>query len=124
VLRKFDPEVVRLFILRAHYRSPLNYSDAHLEDARASLLRLYNAIGHGEPGSARDDDTDASGAGPAGAFAERFREAMDDDFNTPVAIAVLFDMAAQLNRERDAALERELRRLAGLLGLLARDSEV
>src|SRR5690606_3768856 len=129
VLRRFDPEVLRLFILRAHYRSPLNYSDAHLEDARASLLRLYNAIDH--QGDASDDlraAADGPGAGAAtasvdagSAFAERFREAMDDDFNTPVAVAVLFDMAAELNRKSDAGLERELRRLAGQLGLLARD---
>ena len=121
VLRRFDPEVLRLFILRAHYRSPLNYSDAHLEDARAALLRLYNAIGHGEPESGRDDGADAARSDAARDFGERFREAMDDDFNTPVAIAVLFDMAAELNRGHDAALEVELRRLAGLLGLLWRD---
>ena len=115
VLRKFDAEVVRLFILRAHYRSPLNYSDAHLEDARASLLRLYNALspefqGGGEP-AAIDWNL---------AYEQRFREAMDDDFNTPVALSVLFEMATELNRSRDPALEARLRALAGVLGLLGR----
>jgi len=120
VLRRFDPEVLRLFILRAHYRSPLNYSDAHLEDARASLLRLYNALGQQGAAGAANVDT-AGSAASVGGFAERFREAMDDDFNTPVALAVLFEMAAELNRQPDAGLEQELRRLAGHLGLLGRD---
>ncbi len=116
VLRRFDPEVLRLFILRAHYRSPLNYSDGHLEDARASLLRLYNALD--QQGGA---NAEAGAHASVDGFVERFREAMDDDFNTPVAIAVLFDMAAELNRQPDAALEQALRRLAGHLGLLGRD---
>ena len=117
VLRKFDAEVVRIFILRAHYRSPLNYSDAHLEDARLSLLRLYNALA----------ERDASEAGAAidwsSPWASRFREAMDDDFNTPVALSVLFEMATELNRGGSAALARELRALASVLGLLGRDPE-
>jgi cysteinyl-tRNA synthetase len=116
VLKKFDPEVVRLFILRAHYRSPLNYSDAHLEDARASLLRLYNALS--------DDFAGDAGAGSIDwtqAHAARFRDAMDDDFNTPEALAVLFDLATELNRGRDPAVEARLRALAGVLGLLAKD---
>jgi cysteinyl-tRNA synthetase len=123
VLRKFDPEVLRLFILRAHYRSPLNYSDAHLEDARAALLRLYNAIGKGPEAGTGSDGGPGDERPDIAAFTERFREAMDDDFNTPVAIAVLFEMAAELNRSHDPALEAELRRLAGLLGLLTRDPE-
>jgi len=114
VLRKFDAEVVRLFILRAHYRSPLNYSDAHLEDARASLLRLYTALSDAPPASAATIDW----AAPAPA---RFREAMDDDFNTPVALSVLFDLATEVNRSHDPALEGQLRALSGLLGLLGRD---
>ncbi len=113
VLRKFDPEVVRLFILRAHYRSPLNYSDSHLEDARASLLRLYTALTDGfefDPDPSRIDWTH-----PA---ASRFREAMDDDFNTPEALAVLFELAGELNRTRDAGTENLLRSMASLIGLL------
>ncbi len=128
VLKKFDAEVVRAFMLRAHYRSPLNYSDGHLEDARQALLRLYGALGD-EGARAADDgapiDWDE-------AHAARFRDAMDDDFNTPVALAALFDLASELNRERAAEsaggearvrareLEALLRRLAGILGLLRR----
>ncbi len=138
VLREFDPEVVRLFILRAHYRSPLNYSDAHLEDARHALLRLYTALsddfvpGKGVAGgiglctcSGREDactgtcDDPAKGA-PGAGFAKRFRDAMDDDFNTPVALAVLFELATEVNRSRDRSLESALRALAGLLGLLGK----
>ncbi len=116
VLRSFDAEVVRLFILRAHYRSPLNYSDAHLEDARASLLRLYNALSAGFAGDASPAAIDWS-TGPA----RRFRDAMDDDFNTPVALSVLFELATELNRSGEPALEAQLRGLAGVLGLLGRD---
>jgi cysteinyl-tRNA synthetase len=115
VLRKFDAEVLRLFILRAHYRSPLNYSDAHLEDARSSLLRLYTALspdaGDGPPGQPDWERPDG----------RRFRDAMDDDFNTPIAMSVLFELASELNRSRDPAVERQLRALAGVLGLLGRD---
>ena len=117
VLKKFDAEVVRLFILRAHYRSPLNYSDSHLEDARASLLRLYTALSDAGPAGATPASIDWSA--PA---AQRFREAMDDDFNTPVALSVIFELASELNRAKDPAVEALLRALAGQLGLLARDA--
>ena len=113
VLRKFDAEVVRLFILRAHYRSPLNYSDAHLEDARAALLRLYTALSDAPPPPAAPDWSTEAG--------RRFRQAMDDDFNTPVALAVLFELAAEVNRTRSPEAEAQLRALAGTLGLLRRD---
>ncbi|MFM8546498.1 MAG: cysteine--tRNA ligase [Betaproteobacteria bacterium] len=113
VLKKFDAEVIRLFILRAHYRSPLNYSDAHLEDARQSLLRLYGALGE----SAEPLPVGAVDWGDS--FATRFRAAMDDDFNTPIAISVLFELAAEANRGVVGARER-LRSLASLLGLLDR----
>jgi cysteinyl-tRNA synthetase len=121
VLERYDPEVLRLFVLRAHYRSPLNYSDAHLEDARASLLRLYTALSPQEPGTqAAVPPPEPDWSRPDGV---RFREAMDDDFNTPVAIAVLYELANELNRSRDPAVERQLRALAGVLGLLGRDRE-
>jgi len=127
VLKKFDAEVLRLFILRAHYRSPLNYSDAHLEDARQALLRLYGALPDDAPA------VEAGGAAPdapvvpidwSEPFAARFREAMDDDINTPIALAALFELAGEVHRarsgepERARALADTLRRLGGLLGLL------
>ncbi len=117
VLRKFDPEVVRMFMLRAHYRSPLNYSDAHLEDARIALLRLYNALGD-HPAAQQGAEIDWTGP-----WAARFRAAMDDDFNTPVALSVLFEMATEINRGGGAGLARELRAMGGVLGLLGRDAE-
>ena len=116
VLAKYDPEVVRFFIVRAHYRSPLNYSDVHLDDARAALTRLYTALKDvGSDGAPLDWHED---------HAVRFRAAMNDDFNTPVAVAVLFELANIVNRTRDAALARQLRELAQTLGLLGREPRV
>jgi cysteinyl-tRNA synthetase len=110
---RFDPEVVRFFILRAHYRSPLNYSDAHLEDARHSLGRLYTAL--------RNVPSSGEGVDWEEAHAMRFKAAMDDDFNTPEAVAVLFDLANETNRSGSGAMASQLRGLAGVLGLLTRD---
>ncbi len=115
ILQNYDAEVVRFFILRAHYRSPLNYSDAHLDDARSALTRLYTAL-KGAPLETVPVDW-------ATPVAARFRAAMDDDFNTPEAIAVLFDLAGEANRG-DAAAARLLRMLGGTLGLLQREAEV
>ena len=114
VLAKYDAEVVRFFIVRAHYRSPLNYSDQHLDDARSALTRLYTTL------------RDTPPAGPAGIdwnnpYAARFKTAMDDDFNTPEACAVLFELASEVNRSRRAEDAGLLKRLADLLGLLQRD---
>ena len=114
VLKRYDAEVVRLFIIRAHYRSPLNYSDQHLDDARASLARLYTALKDVPQSKAQPDWNEA--------HAQRFRTAMDDDFNTPEAVAVLFDLANEFNRTRDAATGRQLRALGGVLGLLDREA--
>ncbi len=114
VLERYDAEVVRFFILRAHYRSPLNYSDAHLDDARGALTRLYTAL-RDMPLNAPEMDWDAP-------YAARFKAAMDDDLNTPEAVAVLFDLAAEINRTHDAALAGQLRALGGILGLLERDA--
>ena len=116
VLDKFDPEVLRFFILRAHYRSPLNYSDKHLEDARLALSRMYTAL--------KDFDSASQGSLTIDwqhAFAHRFKEAMDDDFNTPEAISVLFDIVSELNRSGDVRLAYLLRALAAELGLLDRE---
>jgi len=115
VLERYDPEVVRFFILRAHYRSPLNYSDQHLDDAKAALGRLYTAL---RGLSAKPVDIDWSEP-----EAVRFMAAMDDDFNTPEAMAVLFELATELNRSRDSATASKLLALGGVLGLLQRDPE-
>lgn len=116
VLERYDAEVLRFFIARAHYRSPLNYSDVHLDDARAALTRLYTALKEVEPDTGVLDWNEP--------HAQRFAAAMNDDFNTPLAIAALFDLANQVNRTRDAALARQLKLLGGLLGLLGREPSV
>jgi len=115
VLEKFDPEVVRFFILRAHYRSPLNYSDAHLDDARGALTRLYTALKNVPPAAVELDWNDP--------WAARFRAAMDEDFGTPEAMAVLFDLANEVNRTHDARLAGLLKALGGVLGLLQAEPE-
>ncbi|MCC6656982.1 MAG: cysteine--tRNA ligase [Rhodocyclaceae bacterium] len=113
VLKQYDAEVVRFFILRAHYRSPLNYSDTHLDDARAALSRLYTALKDLAPAPATIDWDEPHAA--------KFRTAMDDDFNTPEAIAALFELANEVNRTHSAAAAGLLKALGGTLGLLERD---
>jgi cysteinyl-tRNA synthetase len=119
VLRRYQPEVVRLFILSSHYRGPLNYADENLEHAKASLTRLYTAL-RGLPA----EDAPIEENWPA-----RFAQAMDDDFNTPEALAVLFDLAREINRLRvgdetaAARLGITLKGLGGLLGLLQSDPD-
>jgi cysteinyl-tRNA synthetase len=107
--------VVRFFILRAHYRSPLNYSDAHLDDARSALSRLYTTLKNVPPVDRAVDWTTPS--------ARRMRAAMDDDFNTPEAMAVLFELSNEANRSSDPSVSGELRALAGVLGLLEQSPE-
>lgn len=120
ILARYQPEEVRYFILGSHYRSPLNYDDSQLDAARAALTRLYTAL--------RELPADAEPAGGEG-YRERFDAAMDDDFNTPEALAVLFDLAREINRLRGqdavaaAALGAELRALGAALGLLGQDAE-
>ena len=114
VLQKFDAEVVRFFILRAHYRSPLNYSDRHLDDASSALTRLYTALKECPPELAAVDWN--------APYAQRFKAAMDDDFDTPEAVAVLFELANEVNRG-ELALAPALRALGGVLGLLQRDPQ-
>lgn len=115
VLEKFDAEVVRFFILRAHYRSQLNYSDAHLDDARNALTRLYTALKDVAPDTLPLDMTEA--------HAVRFADAMNDDFNTPLAIAVLFELANEINKSKSQVLARQLRGLAAIVGLLQRSPQ-
>ncbi|WP_303783348.1 cysteine--tRNA ligase [Azovibrio restrictus] len=116
VLRQYDPEVVRFFILRAHYRSPLNYSDAHLNDARASLDTLYFTLRDVPPAPGAEAGIDWNQP-----FAARFKAAMDDDFDSHGAIAVLFELAQETRRQGDAGLAALLRDLGRVLGLLERD---
>lgn len=116
VLEKYDAEVVRFFILRAHYRSPLNYSDQHLDDAKSALTRLYTAL--------RGADAETAVLDWQHPQAARFKAAMDDDFNTPEAIAVLFDLANEANKTKDITTQQLLKSLGAVLGLLQRDPDV
>jgi cysteinyl-tRNA synthetase len=115
VLARFDAEVVRFFILRAHYRSQLNYSDAHLEDARHALSRMYTAL--------KDVAPDALPLDMGEVHALRFAAALNDDFNTPLAVAVLFELANEINKNKSSALARQLLGLAGIVGLLQRSPQ-
>jgi cysteinyl-tRNA synthetase len=110
VLARYDAETVRFFMVRTHYRSPLNYSDVHLDDARGALKRLYTALERSTPDSGEVDWSHP--------MALRFKAAMDEDFGTPEAVAVLFDLAAEVNRSGSADEARLLRRLGATLGLL------
>ncbi|MEP7296176.1 MAG: cysteine--tRNA ligase [Burkholderiales bacterium] len=110
VLARYDGETVRFFMLRVHYRSPFNFSDVILDDARAALRRLYTALDGLDVPS-----TPIDWAQPQAAA---FRAAMNDDFNTPVAMAVLFELANELNRTRSLTTAALLKGLAGTLGIL------
>jgi len=112
ILKHYQPEVVRFFILRAHYRSPLNYSDQNLKEAKQALDRLYIALKGFE-----DLDGDQT-IGWNAAQAARFRDAMNDDFNTPEAIAVLFELANEINKTGSREKAGLLKSLGGMLGLL------
>ncbi|TNC96999.1 MAG: cysteinyl-tRNA synthetase [Gallionellaceae bacterium] len=134
VLKKYDAEVVRFFILRAHYRSPLNYSDQHLDDAKGALTRLYTALKSVPPSPALPPEGEGGllsspigggieGGGKSVDLAARFKAAMDDDFNTPEAVAVLFDLANEVNRSQSIQAAAQLKALASVLGLLQRDAQ-
>ncbi len=115
VLKEYDGEVVRFFILRTHYRSPINYSNANLDDAKAGLNRLYSALKDVVP----DDqplDLDES-------HARQFYAAMYDDFNTALAFATLFDLVTEVNKTKSPQLARQLKALGGILGFLQRDPQ-
>jgi cysteinyl-tRNA synthetase len=110
VLKAFEAETIRFFVVRSHYRSPLNYSDVHLNDARNALKRLYTALSAVTAAQVQIDW--------ANPYAARFQAAMNDDFGTPEAVAVLFDLAGEVNRTHDAHSAGLLRALGGVLGLL------
>ena len=119
VLQRYPAEAVRCFMLSSHYRSPLNYSEDHLRQADASIRRLYTAL----------RGLDGPRIEPDAGWLARFRAAMDDDFNTPEAISVLFDLAHEVNRARESEPERAralagtLRALGAVLGLLGADAD-
>jgi len=110
VLQRYDGETLRFFMLRTHYRSPFNFSDSNLDDARSALRRLYTALDAVPPSPAALDWS----AAPAASF----RAAMDDDFNTPGALAVLFELANELNRSHDPKVGALIRALGATLGIL------
>ncbi len=116
ILARFDAETTRFFIVRAHYRSALNYSDAHLEDARSALRRLYTALALVPPSPSSEIDWEQ-------VHAKAFKAAMDEDFGTPEAVAVLFELATEVNKTRSAALAGLLRALGACLGLLQAEPE-
>ena len=114
ILKRYDGETIRFFMLRVHYRSPFNFSDAGLDDARGGLRRLYTALDAVAAAPVELDWTEPHAA--------RFKAAMDDDFNTPIAVAVLFELAGEVNRTRSPQVAGLLRALAGTLGLLQQDA--
>ena len=119
VLKKYDPEVVRYFILASHYRSPLNYGDESLDSAKSALTRLYTAL----------KDLPVTPAPSSTDYEQKFNAALSDDFNTPVAVAVLFDLAHEINKVRSLNLSQAagygalLNKLGGILGILQRRPE-
>lgn len=119
ILERYQAEEIRYFILTSHYRSPLNYDDEHLDNARDALTRFYTALRDLPPADEIRDE----------ALEQRFHAAMEDDFNTPKALAAMFDLVREVNRLRSddagraAGLGVQLRRLGGLLGLLQQDPE-
>ncbi|MBW8716650.1 cysteine--tRNA ligase [Variovorax paradoxus] len=114
VLKKYDAETIRFFVVRAHYRRPLNYSDVHLDDARASLKRLYTSLDLVAPQALAAIDWNDP-------YAARFKAAMDEDFATPEAVAVLFDLAGEVNRTQSPAQAGLLKALGGCLNILQDD---
>jgi cysteinyl-tRNA synthetase len=112
-LAKYDGEVLRLFLVRSHYRSQVSFGEEHVGEARAGLTRLYTAL--------RDAPPAAGGVDWSEPHAQRFGEAMDDDFNTAEAVGVLFELASEVNRTKSSELARQLKALGGLLGLLQRE---
>ena len=114
VLKEYHPEVIRYFLLSSHYRSPVNYSQENLQTAKTNITRLYTALEGVQPGLVAEN-TD---------YEQRFNAAMDDDFNTPLAISVLFELVKEVNKTQDTALAGLLKALANRLGFLTEEPEV
>ena len=115
VLKVFEAETIRFFLVRSHYRSPLSYSDVHLNDARGALKRFYTALSLVKPEEVAIDWSNP--------FAQRFQAAMNEDFGTPEAVAVLFDLASEVNRSMSSQMAGLLKALGGVLGLLQDDPQ-
>ncbi|MFM2399105.1 MAG: cysteinyl-tRNA synthetase [Pseudomonadota bacterium] len=113
VLKHYDPEVVRYFLVRTHYRSPVNYGDKNMDDAKGALTRLYTTLKNVPPDAQPLDWNEP--------HAQRFKAAMDDDFNTPEAVAVLFELASEVNRSQSARLAGQLKGLGRVLAVLQRE---
>jgi cysteinyl-tRNA synthetase len=113
VLEVFDAETLRFFVVRSHYRSPLNYSDVHLGDARSSLKRLYTTLASVTPQDIAIGEIDWTNS-----YAERFKQAMNEDFATPEAVSVLFDLSGEVNKSKDPYLSGLLKALGSCLGIL------
>ncbi len=113
VLKEYHPEVIRYFLLSSHYRSPVNYSQENLQTAKTNITRLYTALEGVAPGLVAEN-TD---------YEQRFNDAMDDDFNTPLAISVLFELVKEVNKTQDTALAGLLKALANRLGFLTQDPQ-
>lgn len=116
ILNVFDPEAVRFFILKAHYKSPLNYSDRHIEEAKQGLIRLYLAIRSIVKTDSAIDWTNQ--------YAVEFKAALDDDFNSPEALATLYDLANYVNKNQNNDYKNLLLKLANILGILNQDPEI
>ncbi|HAT1660317.1 TPA: cysteine--tRNA ligase [Legionella pneumophila] len=115
VLKEHHPEVIRYFLLSSHYRSPLNYSEENLLNAKKALIRLYQAI--------KDVPSQAANSKLDDYWQEQFNQAMNDDFNTPVALSVLFQLAHEVNKSNSPVLANTLKNLAGILGVLQQAPE-
>jgi cysteinyl-tRNA synthetase len=120
ILARYPAEVVRFFILRAHYRSPLNYSERHLEDARRALDRLYTVLKGFHPSQVSQEQEEIDWDEP---HAARFMDAMNDDFNTSEAVAVLFELANEANKVVSSKTIESMKVLGGVLGLLQQDPQ-
>jgi cysteinyl-tRNA synthetase len=127
VMQQFSPEVIRYFIVASHYRSPLNFSDKALKDTKLALSRFYQAL-KAVPADVITGECDAATAQSITQTQQRFVDAMNDDFNTPEALAVLFEITRDINRALNAgqgvaaqALAGHLKTLAAVLGLLGSD---
>ena len=119
VLKKYQPEVIRFFILSSHYRSPLNYSVENLDEAKSALTRLYTAL----------KESNSNNVGADKDYLTQFNSYMDDDFNTPKAISLLHEIAKKINRNEDKIHEESkilastLKKLGSILGLLESESQ-